>query len=177
MELLRRYYQGQLTPLDADEDDGAGAAEGDEGNIVSDDGDAAGGGGATRGGDGGDGQLLLTEVVQPRSGLPPLLINLSERCGARCALSCKPVLYSALLARHTHTHLHGTHTHTHTHTQMVLRITANCAPPRPLPYDCLCAQQAASLTLPWCIIWTDSTTAQLLVPGWLCAAVSAPERE
>eukprot|EP00798_Chlamydomonas_sp_ICE-L_P008257 gene8257-1526_t len=67
VEILQRYYQGELTRLDEDEDD-----EDDEGAKAS----------KKVGEDAADdegGNTLLTEKVKPRQGMPPLLVNLSER--------------------------------------------------------------------------------------------------
>ncbi|GIL51445.1 hypothetical protein Vafri_7426 [Volvox africanus] len=89
LEMLRRYYQGELTSLD--EQDGTDGEEGEEDEADEDaaedredgkkrrrsagseggaDGDAADGDGNT---------LLLTERLAPRKGLPPLLVNLADR--------------------------------------------------------------------------------------------------
>jgi hypothetical protein len=72
LEQLKRYFQGELLKLDDDDDamedpyaqqqDGAAAA-------------AAGAGDAAAGGE----SLLLSEQVKPRQGLPPLMVNISER--------------------------------------------------------------------------------------------------
>jgi hypothetical protein len=90
LEQLKRYFQGELLKLDDDDDamedpylqqqDGAAAAAA-----------AAGAGDAAAGGD----SLLLTEQVKPRQGLPPLMVNISERwVGFR--YSCAAVLYPKL---------------------------------------------------------------------------------
>eukprot|EP00887_Chlorella_sp_A99_P003429 scaffold7.g3429.t1 len=67
LELLRRYYEGELADVMSE-------GEGDETA-------AAGGGGAATaaaaGAPGGGG--LLEEQLKPRTGLPPLLVNLAER--------------------------------------------------------------------------------------------------
>ncbi|GAX72715.1 hypothetical protein CEUSTIGMA_g171.t1 [Chlamydomonas eustigma] len=83
VELLKRYYQGELTGLIDDEEE---SGEDGEDEMPS----------GSKGGkrpreveeedeeDGGEDEekassLLLTEKVSPRKGLPPLLINLAER--------------------------------------------------------------------------------------------------
>ncbi len=103
IELLKRYYQGQITHLDEDEmsegdnDDphnksdrqGKGAANG---THTGKDGAAAA--------NGTHNNTLLSEKVTPRTGLPPLLTALADRKPERL-------------------HYMGgcVHTHTHTHTR------------------------------------------------------------
>ncbi|GBF87381.1 N-acetyltransferase [Raphidocelis subcapitata] len=74
VELLRRYYQGEIAGLDegSDSDEEGGAAP--NGARAP-----GGGGGAARRAKDGGGGALLTECVRPRAGLPPLLVNLAER--------------------------------------------------------------------------------------------------
>ncbi|KAG2483803.1 hypothetical protein HYH03_017326 [Edaphochlamys debaryana] len=70
LELLRRYYQGELSNLDDIdmEEDGEEDGKGKKGG-------AANGGAAADEGDAG----LLTERLAPRKGLPPLLVALADR--------------------------------------------------------------------------------------------------
>ncbi|GLC38597.1 hypothetical protein PLESTB_000450900 [Pleodorina starrii] len=108
LELLRRYYQGELANLDEqdgtdgteeegadgerDGDDSGGGEEEDgeeEGDAAKDgkkrrksgaDSDGDGDGDGDGGGNGGGGDSrLLTERLAPRKGLPPLLVNLADR--------------------------------------------------------------------------------------------------
>ena len=101
VELLKRYYQGELTgldngDLDSDEETAAAAAaaasgksskkkekkskdkkkrsRGDEEDDEEEEGDEEEGGGGDKAA-----STLLTETVTPRTGLPPLLVNLAER--------------------------------------------------------------------------------------------------
>jgi hypothetical protein len=66
LELLQRYYEGQLASLD--EDDAAQQRHAEQQHKRHKQAAAAG----------GESQLL-TEQVKPRAGLPPLLVNLAER--------------------------------------------------------------------------------------------------
>lgn len=93
LELLRRYYQGELASLDEDGADGdsEGAEDGGRGSKGGkgkaraasgsedgeEDGDQGEDGAAANGG--GDGNQLLTERIAPRKGLPPLLVSLTDR--------------------------------------------------------------------------------------------------
>jgi len=88
IELLKRYYQGELTGLEDDDDERPSARGQDDGEKGgkkkkkkkrSHEGDEGG-----ERGEGDDGQedersKLLTETVKPRTGMPPLLVNLAER--------------------------------------------------------------------------------------------------
>ncbi|GIM12120.1 hypothetical protein Vretimale_15547 [Volvox reticuliferus] len=91
LELLRRYYQGELASLDEQDGTEEGDGEDDEADE-EDDGNEEGDGGKKRrrstgsegdaDGDAADGagnSLLLTERLAPRKGLPPLLVNLADR--------------------------------------------------------------------------------------------------
>ncbi|KAF6255647.1 GNAT acetyltransferase 2-domain-containing protein [Scenedesmus sp. NREL 46B-D3] len=78
LELLKRYFQGELLKLDDDDSvedaymqQQDGAAAGAAAAAAA----AAGAGDAAAGGD----SLLLSEQVKPRQGLPPLMVNISER--------------------------------------------------------------------------------------------------
>ena len=84
VELLKRYYQGELTGLE-DDDDGDEEDEEEEqrpaklgekkaGKRSRGDADDDG-----AGDDGAGGSKLLTETLAPRTNMPPLLINLAER--------------------------------------------------------------------------------------------------
>ncbi len=94
LELLRRYYQGELASLDEDGADGdsEGAEDGGKGGkggsskgkpraaSGSEDGEEDGedGAAANGGGEGGNSKLL-SERIAPRKGLPPLLVSLTDR--------------------------------------------------------------------------------------------------
>ncbi len=96
LELLRRYYQGELANLDeqdgTEEGDGDDDGDDDDEDDGDEDGEGADGkdkkrrrkasgdadGEAADGGADGDSQLL-TERLAPRKGLPPLLVNLADR--------------------------------------------------------------------------------------------------
>lgn len=66
VELLQRYYEGQLSSLDEDEQPAAHKQQGSRQQQRT----AAAAPGESQ---------LLTEQVKPRTGLPPLLVNLAER--------------------------------------------------------------------------------------------------
>eukprot|EP00882_Tetradesmus_deserticola_P029905 GHRQ01033539.1.p3 GENE.GHRQ01033539.1~~GHRQ01033539.1.p3 ORF type:complete len:110 (+),score=45.70 GHRQ01033539.1:40-330(+) len=51
---------------------------------------AANAGDAAAGGD----SLLLSEQVKPRQGLPPLMVNISERWVVDSSVNCQPLLLS-----------------------------------------------------------------------------------
>ncbi|KIY97539.1 putative N-acetyltransferase 10 [Monoraphidium neglectum] len=72
VELLRRYFQGEITGLDEEDEEAA-----EDGHANGSGGSASERRRAAAAADGGD--TLLTESVKPRLGLPPLLVNLAER--------------------------------------------------------------------------------------------------
>lgn len=75
LQQLARYYQGEVASLeesDSEEDQEAGGAGRKQQQKQQ---QKANGSGAA----GGEASLLLTETVQPRSGLPPLLVALADR--------------------------------------------------------------------------------------------------
>ncbi|KAK9918544.1 hypothetical protein WJX75_004887 [Coccomyxa subellipsoidea] len=68
LELLRRYYQGELAELDENDDDGELRGPGEASTS-----------GRANGAAISNGVGLLDERIVPRSGLPPLLTNLGDR--------------------------------------------------------------------------------------------------
>lgn len=72
VEQLKRYFQGELLKLDDDDDTMEDPYEQQQGGAAA---AAAGAGDAAAGGD----SLLMSEQVKPRQGLPPLMVNISER--------------------------------------------------------------------------------------------------
>ena len=72
LELLTKYYSGDITSIREEDDDGGPSPSGA---------DAAAAAAADPGG-GGD---LLTERLRPRSGLPPMLTHLTDRAPERLA--------------------------------------------------------------------------------------------
>ncbi|WIA39314.1 hypothetical protein OEZ86_005429 [Tetradesmus obliquus] len=72
VEQLKRYFQGELLKLDDDDDTMEDPYEQQHGGAAA---AAAGAGDAAAGGD----SLLMSEQVKPRQGLPPLMVNISER--------------------------------------------------------------------------------------------------
>ena len=85
IELLKRYFQGELTGLDDAEDDDEGpSARGRKGGDGEEDGEKRKKKKLKRSNDGEgdeapDGSKLLSETLKPRTGMPPLLVNLAER--------------------------------------------------------------------------------------------------
>lgn len=76
LELLHRYYQGQIASLDEDGDAGASGSGEEDGEERR----ASHGKAGTSGDDAAaDGSKLLTETLKPRSKLPPLLVSLPDR--------------------------------------------------------------------------------------------------
>lgn len=77
LELLHRYYQGQIASLDDDDEAGASGSgeEGDEERRGSHGRAGTSNGEQTA----ADGSKLLTEQLKPRAKLPPLLVSLSDR--------------------------------------------------------------------------------------------------
>ncbi|BDA49001.1 RNA cytidine acetyltransferase [Coccomyxa sp. Obi] len=70
LELLRRYYQGELADLEDDDDDAEKRGPGEPSTSGRPNGTAASNGAAGN---------LLEERIAPRGGLPPLLTNLGDR--------------------------------------------------------------------------------------------------
>eukprot|EP00879_Flechtneria_rotunda_P023814 GHRR01025214.1.p1 GENE.GHRR01025214.1~~GHRR01025214.1.p1 ORF type:complete len:125 (+),score=73.75 GHRR01025214.1:97-471(+) len=74
LELLKRYFQGELLELGEDIDAEVQGSDDEQQQqqhrvaAAAEDAAAA-----------ADGSLLLTEQVKPKAGLPPLMVNLSER--------------------------------------------------------------------------------------------------
>ncbi|EIE18893.1 hypothetical protein COCSUDRAFT_45039 [Coccomyxa subellipsoidea C-169] len=68
LELLRRYYQGELADLEEQEEDGERRGPGEASTSGRANGAAVSNGGN-----------LMDERIAPRSGLPPLLTNLGDR--------------------------------------------------------------------------------------------------
>jgi len=71
LELLQKYYQGEITSMQDDEDDG------DMNNNNNK--KASSSSKVQKQKEGKDNALLLQEQLKPRSGLPPLLVNLADR--------------------------------------------------------------------------------------------------
>ncbi|MEW5301920.1 MAG: hypothetical protein WDW36_004744 [Sanguina aurantia] len=79
VDLLRKYYQGELASLGDEEDEETEKpSEASQSKVVKRRKKGAEEGAGAEEGEGED-ALLLTETLKPRSGLPPLLVNLSER--------------------------------------------------------------------------------------------------
>jgi N-acetyltransferase 10 len=70
VELLQRYYEGQLASLDEDDTQQQRQQQQHKRHKAGVAAAAAAAGSASQ---------LLTEEVKPRAGMPPLLVNLSER--------------------------------------------------------------------------------------------------
>lgn len=85
VELLKRYYSGQLGHLD-DSDEEEPAAAGGSGRRKSKDANGS-----------ADGEsLLLSEQLKPRGKLAPLLVNLADRWAARTGSSRESALETVL---------------------------------------------------------------------------------
>lgn len=81
LEQLRRYYQGELTSLDEEDDAGGrgGAGAGGSGSGEEDGDEARRRSGADAAANADGDAPLLSERLAPRKGLPPLLVPLSDR--------------------------------------------------------------------------------------------------
>ena len=87
LELLARYYQGEMAALGEEEEESEEEEEDQQQQQKKKKRKVPEGGNGEQNGAGGEGEgngeksLLLTESVKPKTGLPPLLVALQDRYG------------------------------------------------------------------------------------------------